>query len=178
MFVCVFLYKNMMLWICLCIAYICFYLVCLRVYMATIQYMKMFSNLYLSWLCFSGLSFLHISSPNIFCAAVTRPWAIPILLIAHNCLVDIYFLISSNITGGLVIKHTWGEEWRGHGGSLRAWSDKRQKVQTRGEVDVEGIRQGRKCKGGRTVRFLSSWLTVSLRVKLSQCGKNDMSSIL
>lgn len=49
------------------------------------------------------------SSPNILCAAVPRPWAIHILLIAHNCLVDVYFLISSNITGGL-IKYTWGEK--------------------------------------------------------------------
>lgn len=68
---------------------------------------KTFDNLRGSCRCISGPSFLLISSHlGILCAAVAGPQATPILLIAHNCLVDVYFLISSNITGGAANK-TW-----------------------------------------------------------------------
>lgn len=67
---------------------------------------------------------------SILCAAVAGPQATPIFLIAYNCLVDVYFLISSNITGGLLIKHGWRKEraWVGSARPERelkgGWGDK------------------------------------------------------
>lgn len=123
----------------------------------------MFSNLCLSWLCLNGLSFLHISSPNILFAAVTRPWAIPILLIAHNCLVDVYFLISSNITGGLVIKHTRGEE--------NMWVERPgRKLKGMEWQKTKGAdkRWGR-CRGDKTGEEMQRWKNCPLPLIMADC---------
>ena len=62
-------------------------------------------------------------------------------LIAHNCSVDVYFLISSDITGALVIKHRRVEEkgWGGRG-------EKEEKGKA-GGVEGEGKRGGQRQKG-------------------------------
>lgn len=125
-----------------------------------------------------GASVARASSSShrcILCAAVAGPQATPILLIAYNCLVDVYFLISSNITGGLLIKHGWLKE--------RAWV-----WSARPERELKGGWGGDKERrsGGITQEEMTggSWHCqpphikaehVSLNVTLSHCRKEHQS---
>lgn len=89
---------------------------------STMQYLKCSTS---SRLCFSGPSRgKAFSSSDLYASTVQHlhgPGLNLFFLMACNCSVDVYFLISSNITGGLVIKHGRVEEkaWVRRGGERR-----------------------------------------------------------
>lgn len=88
--------------------------------------------------------FLLISSPCIYpCSADGAPGLNLFFLMAHNCSVDVYFLISSDITGAPVIKHGRLEEKSASGkrGGELGGREQRQRAQTGGLRAEEEIKK-------------------------------------
>lgn len=88
--------------------------------------------------------FLLISSPCIYpCSAGGAPGLNLFFLMGHNCSVDVYFLISSDITGAPVIKHGRLEEKSvsGKRGGELGGREQRQRAQTGGLRAEEEIKK-------------------------------------